>query len=116
MAKPVRIKMPETRALRAWLAAFMAVFLVICGAVHAVAHASQPISSSILVMSAPSDDASADDRLNVEASHCQFCGATSVPAVAATPATDAPAARQFGRRSYDFVRDWKNSDPPPPKS
>lgn len=108
--------MPGTRALRAWVAVFMAVFVVVCGAVHAVAHASQPMPVAVLEMSSASDDTSADDRLNVEASNCQFCGAISVPAMAVTPAKDAPTARLIGPRSYDIVQSWKNSDPPPPKS
>ena len=115
MVNPATSGMPGARALRAGLAVFMALFLVVCGIVHAVAHAAQPVASAIIVASS-TDDSSADGSLNVEATHCQFCGATSVPAVAVTPAEDAPAARLVGPRSYDIVQSWKNNDPPPPKS
>jgi len=115
MTNPVSSKMPGTRALRAWLAVFMAVFLVVCGAVHAVAHAAQPAPSAIVEISSSADDASAD-RLNTEASHCQFCGATTVPFSSITTERDIPASQVAGAASYDIVRDWKNSDPPPPKS
>jgi hypothetical protein len=94
----------------------MAVFVVVCGAVHAAAHASQPMPVAVLEMSSASDDTSSDNGLNVEVSNCQFCGAIAVPAMAVTPAKDAPAARLIVPRSYDIVQGWKNSDPPPPKS
>lgn len=116
MANPVTSRMSGTRAVRGWLAVFMALFLVVCGIVHAVAHAAQPVASAIIVASSTTDDSSADGGLGVEATHCQFCGATSVPAVAVTPAKDAPTERLVGPRSYDVVQSWKNSDPPPPKS
>lgn len=118
MANLVTRTWPGARAVRGWLAVFVALFLVVCGIVHAVAHfahAAHPVASAIIVASS-TDDSSADGSLNVEATHCQFCGATSVPAVAVTPAKDAPAARLVGPRSYDIVQSWKNNDPPPPKS
>jgi hypothetical protein len=115
MANPVTSRMPGTRALRAWLAVFMSAFLVVCGVVHAVAHASQPASYAIVEVSSSSEDTSADDRLNAEGSHCQFCAGASVPISSVTAERDIPATQVAGRRSYDIERDWKNSDPPPPK-
>ncbi len=116
MANPVTRKMPVTRALRASLAAFMAVFLVVCGAVHAVAHASQPAPSAIIEVSSVADDTAADDRLSADASHCQFCSAASLPFSSVTAQRDLPATQVAGLASYDIVRDSNNSDPPPPKS
>jgi len=116
MSNPVTSKMPGTRALRAGLAVFMAVFLVVCGTVHAVAHAAQSAPSAIVEVSSVANDTLADDRLSADASHCQFCNAASMPFSSVTAERDIPATQLAGPPSYDIVRDWKNSDPPPPKS
>lgn len=94
----------------------MALFLVVCGFVHAAAHAGQPVQAAILEVSAIGDDSSADGQLNVDASHCQFCAASSVPLVPATGAQDRASTQIAGPHLYDNVQDRKKTEPPPPKN
>lgn len=105
-------------ALRAWIASFFVLVMVVSGFVHAAAHAAPPGASNSLEIAAGSDCASDDGLLqaDLDASHCPACAATSMLAVATAGAPALIYGEAETPTCARAVQRRPHADPPPPKA
>jgi hypothetical protein len=108
---------PETSRIRTWMAVFCVLFLTLAGFVHVTGHASQPIPSGTVKITATLDNAAGDDQpqIDVEASHCHGCAVASMPYSPGIKTRTAMSATILGRPFYRAVQQRQHADPPPPR-